>query len=192
MEQSPDIILKTIFVGLGAVGKTSICKRLDGLDWKQQYTTTIGMNLFNYTMELNGDKVETIIYDTGGQQLFQTLNKFFYRGAVGAVIVYDISDRTSFESIPEWMETIRKETGVVPLLIIGNKIDLERDRVVELSELEDQIKVWEPKWQIDNLDSIFNRNDLPIRCVETSAKSSEVELIGIIEDFIKMLYRLTS
>lgn len=137
MSTSSDIILKTILVGLGAVGKTSICKRLDGEEWSPQYTTTIGMNLFNYTMTIDNKGIETIIYDTGGQQLFQALNKFYYRGAIGAVIVYDIANRDSFDSIPTWISTIREESGVVPLLIVGNKSDLERE--VKLSEVEEMV-----------------------------------------------------
>ena len=191
-EQSPDIILKSIFVGIGAVGKTSICKRLDGLAWKPQYTTTIGMNLFNYTMKIGDAKVETIIYDTGGQQLFQTLNKFFYRGAVGAVIVYDITDKESWDSIPNWIDTIRKESRVVPLLIIGNKSDLERDRVVTLADTKKLVNKVTSNWSITNLeDSIFNTNQIPIKIVETSAKDKEIEIINIFEDFVKILHKLT-
>ena len=190
--QSSDIILKSIFVGMGAVGKTSICKRLDGLEWKPQYTTTIGMNLFNYAMNIDKQRVETIIYDTGGQQLFQSLNKFFYRGAVGAVIVYDISDIGSWNALPKWIDTIRRECGVVPLLIIGNKNDLDSKRIVKIEETEHFLEPIRPTWTIDNMDkSIFNSENIPIKFVETSAKSNESDIIKIFEDFVKNLYKLT-
>lgn len=191
-EQSPDIILKSIFVGMGAVGKTSLCKRIDGLDWSPQYTTTIGMNLFNYSMEIQNKKVETIIYDTGGQQLFQTLNKFFYRGAIGAVIVYDITNRKSWDAIPDWVDTIRRESGVIPLLIIGNKSDLDKDRVVSISETKQIVEKFASTWSIEDLNkSIFNTGDIPIKIVETSAKSTESDVIAIFEQFVNLLYSIT-
>lgn len=190
--QSTDIIFKTIFVGMGAVGKTSICKRLDGLVWKPQYTTTIGMNLFNYAMNIGGKRVETIIYDTGGQQLFQTLNKFFYRGAVGAVIVYDITGRDSWNALSKWIDTIRKESGVVPLLIIGNKKDLDKDRVVDIAKTEQLLQKIRPTWVIsDPNKSIFNTSIIPIQVVETSAKANESDIILIFEQFINQLYKIT-
>ena len=111
-----DVIFKIIIVGLGGVGKTSICTRIEGKQWPDQYFATLGMNLFNYNIEIRGKKVQNIIYDTGGQQLFASMNKFYYRGSTAAVVVYDVNNRESFEAIPEWLDTIKKEGGSIPLL----------------------------------------------------------------------------
>jgi small GTP-binding protein len=169
---------KIVMLGIGAVGKTSICRRIDGLDWRPQYNTTIGINLFSHVLKIKGKAVEAIIYDTGGQELFQTMDKIFYKGATGAIIVYDIAERESWDTIDEWFTRIRKLSGIIPVLVLGNKIDLSRERVVDRDEAEDYItKVIDPDWQ-------NNKKDVPVKFNETSAKTKGEEIIAIFERFM--------
>ena len=178
-----DHILKVILVGVAAVGKTSICRRIQGMKWRPQYQTTVGLNLFNYILKNKQTTIEARIFDTGGQELFQSLDKFFYRGANGAIIVYDIAEKESWDSIDQWFDKIRTMRKIIPVLVLGNKTDLTRDRVVDRAVAQRYISdVIAPKWHVDN----FN---IPVSFDETSAKESGDEIIQLFERFVKTIYR---
>lgn len=118
-------VLKYIIVGDSGVGKTSIALRYTDnvfLDRKP----TIGVDFFNkYT-----GNVKINIWDTAGACRFKSIISSFYRLAVGAIIVYDVSNRESFESIPQWIEEI-KEHANPQIMIVGNKSDKERQVTLE-------------------------------------------------------------
>ena len=187
-----DVIYKIIFVGLGQVGKTSICSRIEGKDWYPDYRATLGMNLFNHELDIDDKHIQTIIYDTGGQALFQSLNKFYYRGATGAVVVYDITMQDSFDTLKSWVDTIKEECGVIPLLILGNKTDLE-EKVIDDTQTKEFIEELKQDWVLKNVDkTIFNSSDIPILFHEGSAKTEPKDLQKIFDHFINLINRLTS
>lgn len=89
----------------------------------------------NKKINVVGDHINLAIWDTAGQEKFHALGPIYYRSSNGAVLVYDITDEDSFQKVKSWVKELRKMLGVdICLAIIGNKIDLVKDRHVTLEE----------------------------------------------------------
>nr|XP_025974500.1 ras-related protein Rab-13 [Dromaius novaehollandiae] len=107
------------------------------------------------TVEIEGKKIKLQIWDTAGQERFKTITTAYYRGAMGIILVYDITDEKSFENIQNWMKSIKENASAgVERLLIGNKCDMESKRKVQREDAEKLAK------------------EYGIRFFETSAKSS--------------------
>ncbi len=97
---------------------------------------TIGVDFYVKTIEIDDFNINLQIWDTGGQERFNSIRSIYYRGARGAAIVFDLSNQESFEHIPRWIEEIKRETtGNIPILLIGNKSDLINSREVTSGDI---------------------------------------------------------
>ncbi|XP_014447619.1 ras-related protein Rab-13 isoform X2 [Tupaia chinensis] len=116
------------------------------------------------TVDIEGKKIKLQVWDTAGQERFKTITTAYYRGAMGIILVYDITDEKSFENIQNWMKSIKENASAgVERLLLGNKCDMEAKRKVQ-------------KEQADKLSFLLHPLQLArehgIRFFETSAKSS--------------------
>jgi small GTP-binding protein len=127
---SYDYLFKVIVVGDAAVGKTSITTRFTADTFKDNYIMTIGVQFFQKQIKIGNKRVMFQIWDTGGQERFSFVRPFYYRGAVGALICFDLSSNDSFMNIPKWITDVYSHAGVIPMVLIGNKDDLEDERQV--------------------------------------------------------------
>lgn len=117
------------------------------------------------TMDVDGKRVKMQIWDTAGQERFRTITKAYYRGAMGVMLVYDVTKRDSYDSVSAWMSKIcRHATDGTQKLLMGNKCDMEAERVVTLEEGEE----------------LATKFDVPF--FETSAK----EDINVNEAFVEL------
>ncbi|MFP4050336.1 MAG: Rab family GTPase [Thermoplasmata archaeon] len=130
--------LKIVLLGDGAVGKTSLVKRFVEQKFSDEYITTIGTNVKK--KEIPDLDVKLMIWDMYGQKLKTTLQKSSYKGADGALIVYDITRMKTFESLDNWMEQLFDVTGEIPVVVLGNKYDLLVDywEEMDVEELTDE------------------------------------------------------
>ncbi|MEM3586124.1 MAG: Rab family GTPase [Candidatus Jordarchaeaceae archaeon] len=112
--------------GDGAVGKTSIIKRYSENTFNENYIATVGCNFATKKIKINGIEVTCQIWDIGGQPQFKVVRQSFYRGAKGAVFVFDVSRRETFENLEKWREEVNEIITNIPCIVIGNKIDLPR------------------------------------------------------------------
>jgi small GTP-binding protein len=122
---------KIVVVGASAVGKSSIVQRLVQGTFIEDGTTTCGADFYTYSCPVNNDNVKLQIWDTAGQERFRSISKSYFRNAVGAVLVYDITNMTSFDSLADWLNDL--QTLSAPnayILLVGNKADLEKQRQV--------------------------------------------------------------
>lgn len=88
-------------------------------------------------IELGGDTVKIQIWDTAGQERYRTLTKAYYRGAAGIILVFDVTDLISFQNVTYWLKKIKKHGDEhVNIILMGNKIDLTNEIVVEKEEAE--------------------------------------------------------
>jgi len=129
---------------------------------EDEASATIGVDFRVHKMEVKGKKVKLSIWDTAGQERFRTITSSYYRGAQGVVLVYDVSNRETFEALPRWfseLETYVSESVVK--IIVGNKVDKEFSRQVPTSEGEAFAR---------RMNSLF---------IETSAKTA----VGVSEAF---------
>ncbi|XP_040474819.1 ras-related protein Rab-13 [Falco naumanni] len=144
-----------LLIGDSGVGKTCLIIRFAEDNFTSTYISTIGIDFKIRTVDIDGKKIKLQVWDTAGQERFKTITTAYYRGAVGIILVYDITDEKSFENIQNWMKSIKENASAgVERLLIGNKCDMEGKRKVQRDEAEKLAK------------------EHGIRFFETSAKSS--------------------
>jgi small GTP-binding protein len=134
-------VLKIILVGDVNVGKTNIIEKYINNDYSSNYISTIGVGLKTNCYYVDGIKVKEQIWDTAGSEKYQAVSGVYYKGAHGAIIVYDITRRDSFLSLSKWLDTLKQYLSEeAEIFIVGNKSDLEHKREVTKEEVNDFIE----------------------------------------------------
>ena len=162
---------KIIMVGESGAGKTTIVQRLVYGVFNEDLTATIGVEFKSCTIKANGKNVKLQIWDTAGQEKFRSVAKSYFRNAIGALIVFDLTSMKSFDSVIEWLsdvQTLSHPNSVV--ILVGNKCDLTDKRSVSRKEAE----------------ALAERNN--ILYFETSAKDGTL----INEIFIRMATEISN
>ncbi|MHA1719657.1 MAG: GTP-binding protein [Promethearchaeota archaeon] len=155
MAEDYDFLFKSVIVGDGGSGKTAVVVRFSQGFFQENYKLTIGVEFAVKTININNNKVKLQIWDTGGQERFRYVRPLYYKGSMGCIILFDLTNRESFDHVPKWLEEVKKEAGNIPILLVGNKSDLVAERKVSIDEAK-QIA-----------------NDLNMFYVESSAKSGK-------------------
>jgi len=120
---------KIVICGDSEVGKSCILHRFHDNEFSTTYKKTVGVDFVNHVWTVNGHRIRLQIWDTGGEQKFRSVRTSFFRGAVGAILVFDITNRQSFLRIPEWVNEIRELASPnLPILLVGAKLDLATER----------------------------------------------------------------
>jgi len=127
-------LFKVIIVGAGKVGKTSLTIRFAEDRFRESYLPTLGVDFLTKNLTIGKKKIKLQLWDTGGQEFVISLLPFYYTGAHGGVLVYDITNRNSFNSLDHWLKQIRQNAGDIPLVLAGNKIDILDQRKVTEEE----------------------------------------------------------
>lgn len=129
-------IYKIIIIGDPGVGKSSFMLRFTDNKFDERYVSTIGVDFKNKLIEVD-DKIITLqLWDTAGQDRFKSITTSYYRGADSVLIMFDLTDRTSFKNVTQWMDEVgRYRTHSVYIILAGSKCDLT-DRVVTKDEAE--------------------------------------------------------
>ena len=129
---------KLIFLGDQYVGKSSILNRFYQDKFEQDYQATIGLDFHSKNVSINNVPVRLLLYDTAGQEKFKSLIPMYIRDANIILVVYDITNKDSFIHTEHWVnETKNLERKDAIFVLVGNKIDLELDRMVSTKEAED-------------------------------------------------------
>ena len=123
-------------LGNSSVGKTSFIIRYTKNTFRNEYISTIGIDFeVKNTVLQSGEKVRISFYDTAGQEQYRSIAYNLIKSAEGILILYDITEQKSFEAVNGWIESIKQVKGNdFPIVIIGNKCDLEEERVVKKEE----------------------------------------------------------
>ena len=131
----PKWVIKMVLLGSASVGKTSLVYRFIENKFRENYKATLGVNLLKKDLEIDdyGD-VSAQIWDLGGQESFKSLRKLYLEGANGGLVIFDLTDRKSFDKLTEWIASFKEARGEKPLLLIGNKSDLENIREISDDE----------------------------------------------------------
>jgi len=154
---------KFIIIGDHEVGKTSIVRRFVENKFSLNYRATIGLNILSHDFEAFGNNISLSLWDVGAQKYFKRFRKTYYLGAQAAFIVYDLTQRDSFDNIVNWIQELedfinKKE---LPIIIVGNKRDLTAQRQINTQE------------GIDLADQLSKSRGSNISHIETSALSGE-------------------
>ena len=141
MAESSEMIFKIIIIGDSTTGKTNILNKYLNTKFDKDFKATIGVELGNKTLKIKNDTVNCQIWDTAGQERYRSMTKAYYKGALGALIVYDITKKFTFENIENWIVELKNSADKkVSIILIGNKNDLENERVVKKEEAENKAK----------------------------------------------------
>jgi Ras-related protein Rab-11A len=160
MAEEYDYLFKSIVVGDGGVGKTALTLRFSKGFFTEDYKMTIGVDFHVKTISIDSNegpiRAKLQIWDTGGQERFSSIRPMYYRGSLGALLIFDLTNSASFDHLPGWIEEVRANVKTeIPLLLVGNKSDLGDQRAVSLEEI-----------------NIFTHN-FNLYYMETSAKTGE-------------------
>ncbi|XP_043507863.1 ras-related protein Rab-23 isoform X1 [Frieseomelitta varia] len=155
-EEELEISLKVVIVGNGAVGKSSMIQRFCKGTYTRDYKKTIGVDFLEREIEVDGEDVRLMLWDTAGQEEFDAITAAYYRGAHACVLAYSATDRDSFDAIPSWKLKVRlsytrdihivlnrckhvsveNECGEIPTVLVQNKMDLVDQCVIDPDEAE--------------------------------------------------------
>ncbi|KAL0234086.1 hypothetical protein PCE1_001124 [Barthelona sp. PCE] len=130
-----DYLFKVVLLGDAGTGKSSLLARYTRNEFSRSSKSTIGVEFATKTVVLNEKRVKGQIWDTAGQDRFRAVCDAYYQGAYGAILVYDISKRSSFENLDKWLDEVKRYADAnISLLVAGNKCDLSYARAVSVEE----------------------------------------------------------
>ena len=134
-EEQYDYLFKIVLVGESGVGKTNLLSRFSRNEFNLESKATIGVEFDTKRIEHEGEIIKAQIWDTAGQERFRAITSAYYKGAMGALLVYDISKRSSFQMLDRWLNEIKAHTEPdLNIILVGNKSDLENLREVTKEE----------------------------------------------------------
>merc|ERR1712230_95286 len=130
-----DFLIKLLLIGDSGVGKSCCLLRFSEDSFTPSFITTIGIDFKIRTIDLDGKRVKLQIWDTAGQERFRTITTAYYRGAMGILLVYDVTDEKSFNNIRTWFSNVEQHASEgVNKILIGNKCDWEEKRAVSTEQ----------------------------------------------------------
>ncbi|XP_034106015.1 ras-related protein Rab-18 [Drosophila sulfurigaster albostrigata] len=129
-----DRAIKLLIIGESGVGKSSLVRRFVENKFDENHDVTIGMDFKSAVMNVDGIDYKVALWDTAGAERFRSLTPSFYRKALGAILVYDITDRDSLVKLEAWLAEVDSfsDNPNIAIIVVGNKID--KDRVVDREE----------------------------------------------------------
>ena len=131
---------KVVFLGDTSVGKSCLAVRFVRNEFFQFQEPTIGAAFLAKNITLNDTRYKFEIWDTAGQERYRSLAPMYYRGAKGAVVVYDITSEDTFKGAKSWIKELKTKTKNCVVLLVGNKVDLIENRKVDIDMVEDFVK----------------------------------------------------
>ncbi|KAH8120162.1 P-loop containing nucleoside triphosphate hydrolase protein [Phellopilus nigrolimitatus] len=130
-----DFLLKFIILGEAGTGKSCLLHHFTHNSFKAHAQHTIGVEFSSRTIKLGEKRVKLQLWDTAGQERFRSVTRSYYRGAAGAILVYDITDRSSFANLAQWLDDARALASPhLVTVLVGNKCDREDEREVDWTE----------------------------------------------------------
>ena len=136
MESSePDFLFKIVLIGDSGVGKTNLLSQFVRSQFNPDSKTTIGVEFATKTIQIKNKTVKAQIWDTAGQERYRAITSAYYKGAIGAMILYDITSSISFNSVNRWLQELRENADAsIIIMLVGNKCDLTEFRSVSLAD----------------------------------------------------------
>ncbi|TKW24782.1 hypothetical protein SEVIR_3G072300v4 [Setaria viridis] len=136
-EEEYDYLFKVVLIGDSGVGKSNLLSRFTRNEFCLESKSTIGVEFATRTLHVEGKIIKAQIWDTAGQERYRAITSAYYRGALGAVLVYDVSKPTTFENISRWLKELRDHADSnIRIMLVGNKTDLRHLRAVATEDAQ--------------------------------------------------------
>ena len=130
-----DYLFKVVVIGDSGVGKSNLLSRFTRNEFNLESKSTIGVEFATRTVSMEGKTIKAQIWDTAGQERYRAITSAYYRGAVGALVVYDITKDVSFENVEKWLAELKENaTADITMMLVGNKTDLANQRLVSTEQ----------------------------------------------------------
>ena len=139
-----DVACQLLIIGDSCVGKTSLLTRYTTGNFKEEYIATVGIDYFTKNETINDKIISIKLWDTVGQERYKALTQNFFKNAEGVMVVYDITKVESFDNLKFWINSIKQNMEnkniIIPVIIIGNKVDMEDMREISNENAENFAK----------------------------------------------------
>ncbi|XP_019175795.1 PREDICTED: ras-related protein RABA1f-like [Ipomoea nil] len=130
-DEDYDYLFKVVLIGDSGVGKSNLLSRFTKNEFSAESKSTIGVEFATRTIQVDDKVIKAQIWDTAGQERYRAITSAYYRGAVGALLVYDITRNVTFENVQRWLKELRDHTDQnIVVMLVGNKSDLRHLRAV--------------------------------------------------------------
>uniref|UniRef100_A0A3Q2CRA6 Calcium release activated channel regulator 2Ab n=1 Tax=Cyprinodon variegatus TaxID=28743 RepID=A0A3Q2CRA6_CYPVA len=134
---SPDRLFKVVLVGNSCVGKTSLLRSFCEGRFQPSTTATVGIDYSVKTLTMDNMQIAMQLWDTAGQERYRSMTKQFFRKADGVVLMYDVTEQETFKAVKPWLLNVQEVAGEgIPILLLGNKMDMAREREVPFKDAE--------------------------------------------------------
>ncbi|KAK9704955.1 hypothetical protein RND81_07G022900 [Saponaria officinalis] len=136
-EDEYDYLFKVVLIGDSGVGKSNLLSRFTRNEFCLESKSTIGVEFATRTLQVEGRTVKAQIWDTAGQERYRAITSAYYRGALGALLVYDTTKPTTFDNVSRWLKELRDHADAnIVIMLIGNKTDLKHLRAVATEDAQ--------------------------------------------------------
>ncbi|TFY82679.1 hypothetical protein EWM64_g1333 [Hericium alpestre] len=130
-----DYLFKVVLIGDSGVGKSNLLSRFTRNEFNIETKSTIGVEFATRTISVDGKTLKAQIWDTAGQERYRAITAAYYRGAVGALLVYDIAKHATYVNVTRWLKELRDHADSnIVIMLVGNKSDLKHLRAVPTEE----------------------------------------------------------
>eukprot|EP00775_Hariotina_reticulata_P012988 gene12988-13117_t len=130
-----DYLFKVVLIGDSGVGKSNLLSRFTRNEFCLESKSTIGVEFATRSIQVDGKTIKAQIWDTAGQERYRAITSAYYRGAVGALLVYDITKSVTFENVERWLKELRDHADSnIVIMLVGNKSDLRHLRSVSTED----------------------------------------------------------
>ena len=130
-----DYLFKVVLIGDSGVGKSNLLSRFTKNEFSLESKSTIGVEFATRSIRVDDKVVKAQIWDTAGQERYRAITSAYYRGAVGALLVYDVTRQSTYESVRRWLKELRGHTDSnIVIMLVGNKADLRHLLAVPTNE----------------------------------------------------------
>ncbi|GJJ11893.1 Ras- protein Rab-11A [Clathrus columnatus] len=134
-ETNYDYLFKVVLIGDSGVGKSNLLSRFTRNEFNIESKSTIGVEFATRSITVDGKTVKSQIWDTAGQERYRAITSAYYRGAVGALLVYDIAKHATYVDVTRWLKELRDHADAnIVIMLVGNKSDLKHLRAVPTDE----------------------------------------------------------
>ncbi|KAK2662106.1 hypothetical protein Ddye_000680 [Dipteronia dyeriana] len=136
-DEEYDYLFKVVLIGDSGVGKSNLLSRFTRNEFCLESKSTIGVEFATRTLQVEGRTVKAQIWDTAGQERYRAITSAYYRGALGALLVYDVTKPTTFDNVSRWLKELRDHADAnIVIMMIGNKTDLKHLRAVATEDAQ--------------------------------------------------------
>ncbi|KAK9466334.1 ras family-domain-containing protein [Lipomyces arxii] len=134
-EDEYNMLFKVVLIGDSGVGKSNLLSRFTRNEFNAESKSTIGVEFATRSINVDSKVIKAQIWDTAGQERYRAITSAYYRGAVGALLVYDISKNSTYENVTRWLKELRDHADSnIVIMLVGNKSDLKTLRAVPTDE----------------------------------------------------------